>query len=451
MAVVVVAGAVLAVPSMSVDRAVPVEGEIGVPGTDELQSPTERTRVPPTIAAPDVTCHRGDLEVDCVVWSRRLAPPPPPGQQGGVGVLVRGDRVLAITHGQMQAADLATGTRVWRWEAPSDASNPPFVHPLDSVDDAVALIGPSGTTLLDLEDGEERWSAETRQRVWPVTGDDMVLGLGPAGIDGTTILARDADDGAIVWEWAAPWNGASVQHVGADGRAVVTDNRHLAVLDTATGEELARGEAPGEWFLGVAGDVAVVADLPAAPATFDESEPPDRPAPVVRAIDLRDGTLRWERELDPVRAQFRLVGTRILMPAEDGLVSVDASTGEVDWEAPGRPGWVGTMGVPPGGMSATPAVIIVGDPPNDVRALDPDTGAELWRTAADAHHAVFDGDHVVLYTPAGLHWHDATSGRERFRVRAPEMSGSVGHDGLLVLYHAPSGTVTTVDVTAALP
>lgn len=447
------AGAVLAVPSLSIDHEVPVGGEVGVPDTDDLPTASPVARVPPAVAAPEVTCHRGDVRVDCVAWSRDLAPPMAAAGDHGVGVLARGDRVFVLSGDGIQAAETATGTRRWRWAPPPEASEHSGVHPVGRVDGAMVLAGAERITVIDRADGEQRWTMAAEPAGWPAVVGDLVLTTSRSTGDRGAITARDVEDGTVAWRWRSPWPGATVQAVDPAGRVVVSDHHRVAVLDGSSGDELARTALGGHHLAGVVDAIGVVVEMPdVVPGAG--SEPAEPAGAMIRGFDLRTGEPRWEHATDTVHPDVRLVGPRVFVVSDGGLRALDASTGQVAWEHDGigRTWLSGSVELddrsPPG-----PGVLVAGDPRVDgARAFDPVTGEELWaKERLSARYASVQGDLVVLFAGEDLYGIDAATGRDLVRVSAPGASVAGFHRGMVVLHHAQSGMVTAVDLPAVVP
>ncbi|MFB6169796.1 MAG: PQQ-binding-like beta-propeller repeat protein [Haloarculaceae archaeon] len=217
-------------------------------------------------------------------------------------------------------------------------------------DGTLYVVAGDGTLhALDARDGTERWQVEATP-----------AHQAPTVADGTVVVA--GEDGVVVVDVAAErvrWRAdlaATASAVTGDGRAFVPVDDALVALDSAGDED---------WR-----------------ATFDG--PVTRPAVVgetvlaagarVRALDTSDGTERWQGGPGGVSAFPVVDGERELVyfGTYDGLYAFDLATGEQAWlfeRGSGR-GFDSPV-VAPGTLYA---MELVGEGPDAVYALDPDTG-----------------------------------------------------------------------------
>ncbi len=162
----------------------------------------------------DIVCI--DLDSGGIVW-RFSAEGPVLGQPAAAGDLVIG----ASWDSHVYALDAATGELVWRANVGGNIVSSPAVH-----DDSAILVGTRGYDLiaLDLPTGEKKWD----YYFWfswvesppLVVGDTVLAG----GSDGGAVLAFDAQDGTLLWEfdttgsvWAPLAHDESMLYVGAVG------------------------------------------------------------------------------------------------------------------------------------------------------------------------------------------------------------------------------------------
>ncbi|MFI7496142.1 PQQ-binding-like beta-propeller repeat protein [Kocuria sp. M4R2S49] len=291
--------------------------------------------------------------------------------------VVVGDRLYVGTHGSgtLHAFDLATGEQVWEAEAPN------WIHSEMLVSEGTVYVGYG-------DRGQER--------------GDGLRGDGPGGV-----LALDAGTGEQ--KWAYPVDAhvmpTPVLH---DGRIhAATGDRHLHVIDAATGEGLERV------------DVGAVMSMSAPAAAegmlyagaFDGG-------PKVIGYDMDAREMTWTTALPEVRSGLddvppavseNVVVTtshRDIVPAErleHWAHGLSADTGEVLWEV-----HLGDGPFVPNNKSGAPAVadgvVYVGSPTTQrLHALDLETGEERWSHDSGpikAPPVVVDG-HVVYTTTQG--------------------------------------------------
>lgn len=449
-----VVAVVAAVPSLSIDRTPPVDGTIGVPAPDDLQAAPADTTVRRPVEAPEVVCLRDDVAVDCVAWSRALASPPSGRDEFGAWVLPVGDRVLVVTEDRVEAVDAADGTRLWQRDTAGEGG----LYPVGVVGhDGLVLAGGNHTAVVDLRDGGERWVVDTGVAAWGMGADaDLVLVQAP-GRSGVSVVAHDAADGHRRWAWDAPWVDVHVARPPGSDRIVVVSSAGdgLAVLDRATGRELARSEDMADtWLVGVLDDVAVVATSPATPPASAPDLAGDGGA-TLRGIDLAGGAQRWEHDVPASNRGFDLAGGLVVAPSTGQLTAIDARTGQVVWEVPTQaPEFSashGTLWSASAAATGEPVHTLVTVEPSQsvLRGRDPTTGAVRWEreTRDGIHHASVDGDRLLVFAVQGTSVHDAATGAPVVQVRTSNGS-PVGADPFL-LYHHGSGYVTRIDVDGA--
>lgn len=438
---VVVAGGAVVVPQVSVERTAPVGGEIGLPEADDLRAAPAGTTPRRTMPAPEVSCTRGEVELDCLAWSRALLPPPD--EDGRFGwVIAAGAYLLGPTPGALEAADLATGTRLWRLDLEEN------LGPLAVDGDVAVLAGPDESMVVELATGTVRWHADTRPGVHgDVLGDGLVLTGQLPVTDGPLLVARDVVDGHTVWTWGSG-NSAQV-HRRPGGEVLVASDQGLAVLDAATGQERLRTDTRSDWIVDVVDDVAVVvAARHGDPAGHD---PADEPGTTLLGVDLTNGSIRWERDVDTSRINPGTAGGLLLMSSPQHLTAIDAATGEVAWQQALEPGQTVAhhrfpMSAQRADAVAPPQVVVILDTADDVvRGHDPGTGSVVWEhaVATNLQHASVGADTVVVHDTTGYLLLDLPTGRERLHVRAPGVP--LASLDPLVLLHPASGHVLRVE------
>ncbi|WP_298585406.1 PQQ-binding-like beta-propeller repeat protein [uncultured Kocuria sp.] len=291
--------------------------------------------------------------------------------------VVVGDRLYVGTHGSgtLHAFDLATGEQLWQAQAPN------WIHSEMLVSEGTVYVGYG-------DRGQER--------------EDGLRGDGPGGV-----LALDAETGEQKWEYTVDAHvmPTPVLH---DGRIhAATGDRHLHVIDAATGEGLERVDvgavmsmsapaaADGMLYAGAfAGGPRVVGyDMDAREMVWTTAMP-----------DVRSGL----DDVPPAVSEGVVVTTshRDIVPAErleHWAHAFSADTGELLWEV-----HLGDGPFVPNNKSGAPAVadgvMYVGSPTTRMLyALDLRTGEELWSHDSGpikAPPVVVDG-HVVYTTTQG--------------------------------------------------
>jgi len=244
------------------------------------------------------------------------------------------------------------GDRRWYWAEPREFENPGFGTVLVE-DDAVFTVANAESVVAALDPG-------TGAVQWRRDGGDEGAGFGGVTVgdyfatsyleSGIAVLDRGSGDTVATIDALNP-NRA----VGYDGTLVVPGIRGTVGYDPATGQEAWSIDAAFSNTVGVAGTVLVGAnsgeligvDLDAGEQVWTASLPEDvsfptvvageetalvqwrRPTETVRAVDVADGSTRWESELDLQTIPFPPVvddGTAVVDVAE-GYVAFDAETG----------------------------------------------------------------------------------------------------------------------------
>ncbi|MDH3905595.1 MAG: PQQ-binding-like beta-propeller repeat protein [Gammaproteobacteria bacterium] len=185
----------------------------------------------------DIVCV--DLDSGNVVW-RFASKGPVLGQPAAAGDLVIG----ASWDSHVYALNAATGELVWRANVGGNVVSSPAVH-----DDAAVLVGTRGYDLiaLDLPTGERKWD----YYFWfswveppPLVIGDIVFA---AGSDGGAVLAFDAQDGTLLWEfdttgsiWAPLTHDESMLYVGAVGVQdyIVAHEPGFFAIDLSSGDPI---------------------------------------------------------------------------------------------------------------------------------------------------------------------------------------------------------------------
>ncbi|MFE7629972.1 PQQ-binding-like beta-propeller repeat protein [Kocuria sp. NPDC057446] len=291
--------------------------------------------------------------------------------------VVVGDRLYVGTHGSgtLHAFDLGTGEQLWQAQAPN------WIHSEMLVSEGTVYVGYG-------DRGQER--------------GDGLRGDGPGGV-----LALDAETGEQQWQYAVDGHvmPTPVLH---DGRIhAATGDRHLHVIDAATGEGLERVDVGAVMSM----SAPAAADGMLYTGAFDGG-------PKVVGYDMDARETAWTTEfpeagsglddVPPAVSEGIVVTTshRDIVPAEQlehWAHALDAETGEVLWEHR-----LGEGPFVPNNKSGAPTIadgtVYVGSPTTGtVYALDLRTGEERWTHSSGpvkAAPVVADG-HVVYTTTQG--------------------------------------------------
>lgn len=457
---VVAVGAALAVPILSVEGTSPVAGDVGVPDPDDLQpaevgddrAPVDTPRAeapdtPRSIPPPSVSCSRRGtrVEVPCVLWIRRVH-----GAEGaGTGLeqtLATEDRVVTVGAGTLRGFDATTGRQQWEQ---------PLPRPVDtaSVGEDVGVLYFGGRArAFALEDGRELWTADAFTPLYGQTVADDLVHTADRTPDGPRLVVRSATDGTV--QWQARTDGTdpfSVLTSSEDGVLVLTHDNRVLFLDRASGSVGWRVEE-GMQPLAVRDDLVVL----------QEGAPPGKRADdgdvLLRALDLPDGTVRWQRPAPAGTVPLGVRGRRLLASSSTELSALDVETGRLRWtvgiterEHPAhRPD------VRRGAEGDTDLVLTFGADTATLRARDPDSGVLRWEHAPEgARRTVLrEGGLLLTGTAGGLDVLDVATGQRLMRVHADNPLHAVGvgpellvdhHSGYAVRFDLPGRRVLRDD------
>ena len=286
--------------------------------------------------------------------------------------------VSACTEGELPAAgavDLTTGDV--RWTVCSAAE---VYRTLVGAFDDVVVVSETAypdaeAVALSVTDGAERWRRATvTQPVetprGPTAGVGVVLRMLSDGLGGVGLAGLDVATGEVVWQLAEPFvvlGQSETTAVVASFDPTVGSAPVLEGIDLATGAEvwtspLVFADLSG---VGVSRGPAAVWDGTIAVPTGDS----------LTALDIDSGAVRWvgPQTDHPEAADGVVIGT-----ADSGrtIRALDAFSGELLWEAPGRPSYGDLLAIGDG-------VVVVNalDRPALV-AYNVRTGNERWRIDA---------------------------------------------------------------------
>ena len=324
------------------------------------------TQGKPGVAPPfgDITTYKGTMDrlgvhpgpgpasQPVVLWSIDLS-------SGAVAApLVIDGTVIAISEdGSIRAVDGATGAAAWSASLPSGVSVTPTIS--NGTLYSVTVDGVLRT--MSLADRSLGWTADGFLPDTQVTmAGDLVL-AGAAG----EIVAVNAADGTERWRAKADGSGraaADAKHVYVSGTGsgdmhvfTLADGKPAWTLETDTATVLTPGVIDGRVIVaarGTAGGRNVVYALnPDGAEAWHSSGPDvlgsvsvmdghvyvsvDEPKTAIFALDGANNSVLWRRELGGRIAGLLAAadGVLYLSTNEDGVVAVDASTGEVRWRA----------------------------------------------------------------------------------------------------------------------
>lgn len=315
------------------------------------------------------------------VWQYTLTD----GAAYGLGLSDDGETLVAVVGfgfdpgGQIVSLDPASGDVRWTVETEEGALADPIVSDGMVYAGMGSLVGGGAAVYaLDAATGAELWRTDVENRDLPGTPIDAI-----SYADGTlyvnrgdaVLLALDAATGAIRWEvelQKPPRGGPFV-----DGNTVYVstgfDGGRIFAFDAQTGEERWSIEDSANPVTGpvLAKGILYVPFVDGQLVAYD-------PATGEERWRVRAGLRDEATEVDP-RAGLPLIDNGVLFVSSNGFagaftVAYDAATGEELWSVP-------TGEFSAGAPAIAGDVLLVGSDSGDVLALDPSTGAELWRVA----------------------------------------------------------------------
>jgi outer membrane protein assembly factor BamB len=294
--------------------------------------------------------------------------------------------MLLILAALAQAAALALAALDVRWVVPLDT--PPSATP--AYDQTTAYVPLRGGTLaaVDLDRGQVRWQRDIVTTIAPSVGDGLVFVGTEVGIealstdrgvrrwrspfpghlvtvtwdngwllcsnDGGDLAALRASDGALVWRASLgaplvlpPAGGLDRVYVGIEGGQLLSlelATGHRSWARTLPGRVTGLEAADGQLIVGTTGNAVfslnlasgrqnwrwrVGGDVAGAAASDDRHVYFAARDNVLRAVDLRNGNLRWTAELPsrPVGGPQVLAG-RVVVPLSTTLGIFDPRTGK---------------------------------------------------------------------------------------------------------------------------
>ncbi len=302
----------------------------------------------------------------------------------GSPLLVR-DRLLVGTRkGEMHAVDLASGRRTGYREFNEAIEGTPTIS-----EGIMYVTSPWGNRALlayDLDRASVKWRVSgIPVEVAPVVAGDIVIIVDVEA----NVRAYRTGTGEEVWRQRLGDRSSvhSTPLLLAEGRLfVATDRGGLVMVDASNGDIL--------WQSSI--------HLPVLAGTASDGERIYIPTTrgVLLAVDAQTGELVWEHRSDNplVRMAAPAVkGGRLLFGASDGTVRcLDASSGVQEWAVDAG----AVVDAPP---QWTNSAVYVGTMGRELLALDPESGAIVWRHQLEGRiksaMAATDGALYVLSEP----------------------------------------------------
>lgn len=213
------------------------------------------------------------------------------------------DGFAYVAEGEVAAIDIENGTVAWTYGAVDDDDEPFASTP--AVADGLVYVAQQETRVvaLDAEDGSVKWEFEEEVKTSPVLdGDTAYVGSARGGT-----IALDAAEGSQ--RWITDVGSGRPLALGSD-RLLVTE-RDLYALSPDDGEELWSADVQGNLAISpvVAGDTVLIGT--------------DRPA--LHAYDLESGSQQWEIQYGQSAVQPVVAESGLFVAAEAGLYCFDRS------------------------------------------------------------------------------------------------------------------------------
>ena len=218
---------------------------------------------------------------------------------------------------------------------------------------------PAVLIALDRETGAMRWSYSVATRFPPVLTHGVVLVAAPDGIH-----AVNRRDGQGEWRIAFDRRVRAPMLVRGRLLLAVADDELIAF-------DIDRHDVAWRRSIGESGSAHMTADDESAFIATAQSR-------VVR-VDLKDGSIAWERPLEGVLSEPKIDRDRLFVGSDadrGSLWSLDAKTGRERWSIRGR--FLGGAVV---GTASEGDSVYVASKDNFVRALNRGTGNQLWKEA----------------------------------------------------------------------
>ncbi len=166
------------------------------------------------------------------------------------------------------------------------------------------------------------------RRIWSSTTDELVIGA-PAGAGrdpvvvtrAGTVLRLNATDGEALWSTSLGADGRGAPRVVGDTVLVTDERERVSALDVRTGEPL--------WRVDVGAVVAMTTsdDESSAVLATEEGQ--------VVALSVSDGTTLWNSGVSGFTHTVVAAGGSTIVASDEIVLAVDPATGAELWRAPG--------------------------------------------------------------------------------------------------------------------
>jgi outer membrane protein assembly factor BamB len=287
--------------------------------------------------------------------------------------------------------------------APRELAAPAY----DAENDRVIALTRDGSVWSVAPGGEVAWRYKVGNRFYSGAAVHEGLVLVP-GTDGV-LYGLDARTGALRWKYEAGEALASVPVVSEGLVLVASQSDTVFAVKHESGELawLYRRDAPTGFTIHRA----------AAPAVREGTAYAGFSDGVLVALDLSDGSVRWERSLAPGNSQFRDVdstpvldesGRLYVASYSGGLYALQAGTGEVLWNAAVQ----GLVAL----LVRGDVIIAVGD--DRLEAYLGESGRLIWSRGLDkraGHEPALVGGLLLVPAQRAMLFVDPRTGESRVR------------------------------------
>ncbi len=302
----------------------------------------------------------------------------------------------AITGG-VHAIDLATGRKIWTWDAPKEKKKPKLrLSGGPGVGDGLVVIGTLDGQVfaLDAQSGTEKWHARVPGEVIsaPAVGQGMVYVRSNDG----RITALDQENGTQRW-----FNPRELPALTVRGNAPVVAGPGVLFIGNDDGSLAALAMADGR-------------------TLWDQT------------VGNPEGRTELERMSDVDGAPVLEGNTLFVSSFKNQTMAIEGPTG--------RPLWARDHGGA-GGVALTSSYAVVTDSQGGVFGLDKPSGAAAWSQTGLARRQLsgpaIQGDYVVVGDYKGyVHWLQQSDGAMAARAKAggdPIKAQPVVADGIVLI------------------
>ena len=256
-----------------------------------------------------------------------------------------------------------------------------------------------------MSDGRVEWSFTTRGAFTAAALIHEAMVYVPGG-DGT-LYALEADSGQLVWRYDVGEPLIATPAFALGKILAPTENDAVIAVEARTGKLAWRYRREGTPGFTIRGAAAPRIDGQLAYIGFSDG--------ALVALNVADGSVKWERALSTPGKQFLDVDTTPMLDAagrlfaasyKDGIYAVERATGLVQWHT-ARPGVTNLL-------LKGPVLFAAGD--GEVEALLQESGRPLWKYALRNRAAsapVAAQGLLIVPTGEALVFLDASSGKAR--------------------------------------